>query len=279
MIRFLIVLVFIVGYLAIMFEHKIGINKTATALLMAAASWSLVTFHKCVQCGDQYISIVLKLFNEHLHDISQIVFFIMGAMTIVALIEAHDGFKIITDFIQTRNQRTLLWVISLLTFFLSSVLDNLTTAIVMMAVVRRFINDQSNLLVFAAMVIIAANAGGAWSPIGDVTTTMLWIGGQLTAGTMMKYLFVPSLVSLLVPLVYFYFFMKKGSVSVLVRETASEIPGAKGVFFLGIGSLVFVSIFRAVTNLPPFMGILLALGIMWILTDLMHRQRGHLRIP
>jgi Na+/H+ antiporter NhaD/arsenite permease-like protein len=202
-------------------------------------------------------------------------------MTIVELIDSHGGFKIITDFIRTRDKRKLLWVISIFTFFLSSVLDNLTTSIVMVSLLRRLIPDRDDRMIFAGMVIIAANAGGAWTPIGDVTTTMLWVGGQVTTGKLMKLLIIPSLVSLFVPLLYLSLSIKQGVYPDLSHGTDSPAQhGAKRVFFLGVGSLIFVPIFRAVTNLPPFMGVLLGLGIMWVLTDLIHHQkRDHLKMP
>ena len=204
----------------------------------------------------------------------------MGAMTIVELIDSHGGFKIITDFIRTKDKRKLLWAISIFTFLLSSVLDNLTTSIVMVSLLRRLVPDRDDRMIFAGMVIIAANAGGAWSPIGDVTTTMLWIGGQVTAGKLMELLIIPSLVSLVVPLLYFSFSIKQGVYPDSSQSTDSPAQyGAKRVFSLGIGSLIFVPIFRAVTNLPPFMGILLGLGIMWVLTDLIHQERDDLKVP
>ncbi len=276
-----LIIIFIAGYIAIAFEHKIKVNKTATALLIAVFCWALIAVLECFRCGpSQYIDVVLQNLNRHLHDISQIIIFLMGAMTIVELIDSHGGFKIITDFIRTKDKRKLLWVISVFTFFLSSVLDNLTTSIVMVSLLRRLIPDRDDRMIFASMVIIAANAGGAWSPIGDVTTTMLWIGGQVTSGKLMKLLIIPSLVSLLVPLLYFSFSMKPGIYPDSSRSTDSPMQyGAKRIFFLGIGSLIFVPVFRAATNLPPFMGILLGLGIMWVLTDLIHQKRDHLKVP
>ncbi len=281
MIDVFIIVIFCLGYFAITLEQKIGVNKTAIALLMAVFCWVFIAIKKCYACGiNHYIDMTLQSLNEHLHEISQVVIFLLGAMTIVALIEVHDGFKIITDFIRTKDKRNLLWVISLITFFLSSVLDNLTTAIVMVSLVHRLITDKNDRMIFASMVIIAANAGGAWTPIGDVTTTMLWIGGRVTTGKIMELLFIPSLISLIVPLIYFSFFMKKELVSIPSQlKDTSQVYGAKTIFFLGVGSLIFVPIFRAVTNLPPFMGIILGLGIMWTLTDLIHQKRESLRVP
>ena len=270
------VLTFAIGYIAISLENKIKVNKAAIALLVAVFCW-IFNFIEHFPADEASLHRLI----EHLGEISQVIFFLMGAMTIVELIDSHGGFKIITGFIRTRDKRKLLWVVSIITFFLSSVLDNLTTSIVMVSLLRRLVHDRDDRMIFAGMVIIAANAGGAWSPIGDVTTTMLWIGGQVTTGELIKLLIVPSLVSLFIPLLYFSFSIKQGAYPDSSHNTDSPAQhGAKRVFFLGIGSLIFVPVFRAVTNLPPFMGVLLGLGIMWVLTDLIHYQkRDHLKVP
>ena len=270
------VLTFAIGYIAISLENKIKVNKAAIALLAAVFCW-VFNFIEHFPADEASLHRLI----EHLGEISQVIFFLMGAMTIVELIDSHGGFKIITGFIRTRDKRKLLWVVSIITFFLSSVLDNLTTSIVMVSLLRRLVHDRDDRMIFAGMVIIAANAGGAWSPIGDVTTTMLWIGGQVTTGKLMKLLIIPSLVSLFIPLLYFSFSIKQGAYPDSPQGTDSPAQyGAKRVFSLGIGSLIFVPIFRAVTNLPPFMGVLLGLGIMWVLTDLIHYQkRDHLKVP
>jgi len=272
----LMVLTFAIGYIAISLENKIKVNKAAIALLAAVFCW-VFNFIEHFPADEASLHRLI----EHLGEISQVIFFLMGAMTIVELIDSHGGFKIITGFIRTRDKRKLLWVVSIITFFLSSVLDNLTTSIVMVSLLRRLILDRDDRMIFAGMVIVAANAGGAWSPIGDVTTTMLWIGGQVTTGKLMKLLIIPSLVSLFIPLLYFSFSIKQGAYPDSPQGTDSPAQyGAKRVFSLGIGSLIFVPIFRAVTNLPPFMGVLLGLGIMWVLTDLIHYQkRDHLKVP
>ena len=272
----LMVLTFAIGYIAISLENKIKVNKAAIALLAAVFCW-VFNFIEHFPADEASLHRLI----EHLGEISQVIFFLMGAMTIVELIDSHGGFKIITGFIRTRDKRKLLWVVSIITFFLSSVLDNLTTSIVMVSLLRRLVPDRDDRMIFAGMVIIAANAGGAWSPIGDVTTTMLWIGGQVTTGKLMKLLIIPSLVSLFIPLLYFSFSIKQGAYPDSPQGTDSPAQyGAKRVFSLGIGSLIFVPIFRAVTNLPPFMGVLLGLGIMWVLTDFIHYQkRDHLKVP
>jgi len=281
MIDTIIIFIFVIGYLAIALEHKIGINKTATALLIGVSCWVLVAAKGCyegnIDCGTAE---TLQSLGEHFQNTAQLLVFLMGAMAIVQLMDSHNGFKVITDCIKTSNKRKLLWVISFITFFLSSVLDNLTTTIVMVSSLRRLMDKGDDRMIFASMIIIAANAGGAWTPIGDVTTTMLWIGGRITTARIMTALFIPSIVSLVIPLLYFSFLMKKEIVSVPIQqESQVEVYGTKRIFFLGLGSLIFVPIFRAITNMPPFMGMILGLGVMWVLTDLMHRQREHLRVP
>jgi Na+/H+ antiporter NhaD/arsenite permease-like protein len=214
--------------------------------------------------------------SEHLGEISGILFFLLGAMTIVELIDVHDGFKIITDRIQTQNPVKLLWLVAIITFFLSAILDNLTTTIVMVSMLRKIIGDQQMRLFFAGMVVIAANAGGAWSPMGDVTTTMLWIGGQITALNIMLKVFLPSVICLLVP-VLIISRQLKGKIEPPASEEVSSDTSQRqraAVFSIGLGSLLFVPVFKTITHLPPFMAILLGLGIMWILTELIHRGKN-----
>jgi di/tricarboxylate transporter len=215
--------------------------------------------------------------SHHLASVSEILFFLLGAMTIVELIDAHDGFSLITDKITSKNKVELLWLIATITFFLSAILDNLTTAIVMVSVLRKLIKESESRKLFAGVVIIAANAGGAWSPIGDVTTTMLWIGGQITPINIMKTLLIPSLISLIIPLVYLTFKLK-GSVKIKVKNeevTGLVINTQNSVIMLlmGIGTLLFVPIFKTVTHLPPYMGILLGLGIVWITSEILHADK------
>jgi Na+/H+ antiporter NhaD/arsenite permease-like protein len=204
-------------------------------------------------------------------------------MALVELVDSHRGFKIVTDIIHTRSKRSMLWIIAAIAFFLSSVLDNLTTTILMISLLRKLIPDRDDRIFLGCIVVVAANAGGAWTPIGDVTTTMLWINGQISSFSIMKALFLPSVVSLLVPLIY-YTFKLKGHYHRPPEDPSKSAaePGAKLVFILGVGGLVFVPIFKALSGLPPFMGVLLALGVLWIVTDLMHhdyKQRQHLRMP
>lgn len=267
----LITIIFIVGYLAIAFEHPIKINKTASALLVGTICWTVYAMS-----GPESHAIQESL-SHHLAAIAEILFFLLGAMTIVELIDAHQGFKIITDQISSKKSVVLLWTIGLLAFFLSAVLDNLTTAIVMVSLLRKIISDTDQRKFFAGIVIIAANAGGAWSPIGDVTTTMLWIGGQITPLHIMQSLFIPSLVSLVIPLLYLSYKMRGQSIdnqpieeNDFVETTAKE---RNTMFFVGLGTLLFVPIFKTVTHLPPYMGMMLGLGIVWVVGEILHSAK------
>lgn len=217
---------------------------------------------------------------HHLEEIASILFFLLGAMTIVELVDAHEGFAVITDRIKTTNKVKLLWIIAILTFFFSAALDNLTTSIVMISLLRKLIADKPTRWFFAGIVVIAANAGGAWSPIGDVTTTMLWIGNQLTTPVIITHLIIPSLVCLVVPLVITSFTMK-GTVERPRRSEGAEHylnPTSNGernlVFFLGVAGLLFVPVFKTVTHLPPFMGMMLSLGVLWLVTEVLHRNKN-----
>jgi len=267
---FLIIATFVIGYIAIALEHTIKINKAASALITGVACW---TIYILFTPGKET---VVDTLLHHLGDLSQILFFLLGAMTIVELIDAHDGFEIITKRITTKNKKKLLWIIGLLAFFLSAVLDNLTTAIVMISLIRKLIADKKDRLLFAGAIIIAANAGGAWSPIGDVTTTMLWIGGQITATNIIVKLIVPSLVCMILPLLTMQFFLK-GEVRTPkeefdIAETTNELH-RNIVFFSGVGILLMVPVFKTLTHLPPFMGILLGLGILWIIVEILHSDK------
>ncbi len=268
----LITAIFIIGYAAIAFEHPIRINKTASALLTGVLCWVVY-----IMSGTDTGIVSAELY-EHFGQISGILFFLLGAMTIVELIDAHDGFDVITNKIATSDQLKLLWIISIITFFLSSVLDNLTTTIVMVSLLRRLISDKTTRMFFVSMVVLAANAGGAWSPIGDVTTTMLWIGGQVTSENLMAHLILPSLICLIVPLIILSFSMK-GKVEkpdiIESSHTEKTTPfERKFILFLGIGALVFVPFFKSITHLPPFMGMLFGLAILWIVTEFIHKNKN-----
>lgn len=267
-----IISIFIIGYAAIAFEHVIKINKTASALLAGVLCWA-VYIMSSTDSG-----VVSAELYEHFGQIAGILFFLLGAMTIVELIDAHDGFEVITNRIKTTDKRKLLWIISIITFFLSSVLDNLTTTIVMVSLLRKLIGDKATRMFYVSMVVLAANAGGAWSPIGDVTTTMLWIGGQVTSGNLMLHLFLPSLVCLIIPLIALSFLMKGKIEMPLIAENdhADKTTSfeRKLILALGIGALVSVPFFKSITHLPPFMGMLFGLGILWIVTELIHKNKN-----
>ena len=293
MIPAILLIVFVLGYLAIALEHNIHVDKAASALLTGTVCWALFVLgypEAPAHLSDAFAAFMhehdghglLSVFYEHrllhhMEEISSILFFLLGAMTIVELVDAHEGFRVITDKIKTNNKVKLLWIICVLTFFFSAVLDNLTTSIVMISLLRKLISDKETRWIFAGMVVISANAGGAWSPIGDVTTTMLWIGGQLTTSVIVVNLIVPSLVAMIVPLGIMSYKLK-GDVS---RPVVAEDEGAKTtsferntVFICGVLGLLFVPVFKTITHLPPFMGMMLSLGAMWLLTELMHREKN-----
>ena len=264
-----IIVIFILGYFAIAFEHNININKAATALVTGVLCW---TVYILFTPNKQVVSHQLM---EHLGELAGILFFLLGAMTVVELIDAHDGFEVITERIKTKSAVKLLWIIGGLTFFLSAVLDNLTTTIVIVSLLRKLIDNKEQRLFFVGITVIAANAGGAWSPLGDVTTTMLWIGNQITAGQIIKMLFLPSVVCLLLPLIIVSFRLK-GVIQPSSKNTNHTLrPKFERtlVFCLGIGILLFVTIFKTVTHLPPFMAILFGLGVLWIATEILHKQK------
>lgn len=266
----LLVAIFIIGYLGIVLEHNISIDKSSSALLTGALCWTVVTF---ILHDTNHVTEELY---HHTSEIAGILFFLMGAMTIVELIDTYDGFDIITDKITTRDQVKLLWIISILSFFLSALLDNLTTTIVMVTLVKKLIDKADVRLLFIGLIVVSANAGGAWSPMGDVTTTMLWIGGQISAGNIITQLFIPSLVCMVIP-VFILSRSAKGTLDAKKIQAASkhDVPSRDKniVFFTGIGGLVFVPIFKTLTHLPPFMGMLLSLGILWAVTELLIKNR------
>jgi NhaD family Na+/H+ antiporter len=268
----LLTVVFVAAYAAIAFEHPLKVNKTATALVAAGLLWTILATWSG---GGHEVGEGL---TEAVAETAQIVFFLMGAMTIVEVVDAHNGFEVITSRIRTSSQTTLLWLIGFVTFFLSAVLDNLTTTIVMISLIRKLIADHEDRLFFAGMIVVAANAGGAWTPIGDVTTTMLWIGGQITPLPIMQSLFLPSIVNLLVPLAVTSYALRGRKVSPPVAPGgraahATAIPERNLMFALGISCLIAVPVFKTVTHLPPFLGILFGLGLLWLVGELLHRSK------
>jgi NhaD family Na+/H+ antiporter len=268
----LLILIFVLTYAAIAFEHPIKINKSATALIGAGLLWTLYAL-----LGPD-AKAVEDAMGESLMATAQIVFFLMGAMTIVEVVDAHDGFEVITSRIRTTQLSSLMWLVGFVTFFLSAILDNLTTTIVMVSLMKKLLEKREDRMFFAGMIVIAANAGGAWTPIGDVTTTMLWIGGQVTAVEIMKGLFIPSIINLLIPLAVTTWILRGRTVEAPAREVSTgqiETTAFERqlMFFLGLGILVAVPAFKTITHLPPFLGILFGLGLLWLIGDLVHRQK------
>ena len=268
-----IVAIFVIGYLFITLEHTLHINKAATALMTGVLCWTLYA----LEAGDPHL--VGEQLNHHLSEISAILFFLLGAMTIVEVIDLHDGFEVIVKRIQTNSTRKLLWIMGGLAFVLSGILDNLTTTIVLVSLLRKLVPKQSERMFFAGLVIIAANAGGAFTPIGDVTTTMLWIGGQVTTENIVQKLFLPSLACFLFPMLYLSF-KQKG----IIERPAIDLENIKAldstpferklVLGMGIAALVSVPVFKYLTHLPPYMGILLGLGVLWVVIELVHHKKA-----
>ena len=274
-----IVIVFCIGYLFIALESVTKINKAAIALLMLVATWTLFMFapssYIASAVGDNITAAVSEVMERHLGSTATTLFFLMGAMTIVELVDQNGGFNFVRDTMQTRSKKKLLWRIAFMTFFLSAILDNLTTSIVMIMILRKLVSDKKDRIIYASLVIIAANSGGAFSPIGDVTTIMLWNKGVITAAGVISEILIPSIVSLVVP-AYVLSLSLKGELTFTAEQTqavqASELTAAqrKTIFFLGVGGLIFVPIFKSITHLPPFVGILLVLGILWTVTELFY---------
>ena len=266
----LLLTIFVLGYAAIAFENAIKINKTASALITGVLCWVVYIFFTANKLA------VNDSLLKHLGDISGILFFLLGAMTIVELIDAHDGFDTIARFVSSTNKRSLIWIVGFLSFFLSAILDNLTTTIVMVSLLRKLVKNQDDRLLFVGIVVIAANAGGAWTPIGDVTTTMLWIGGQISSSNIMLKLFLPSLVCLIVPLIVVSVSIKGNVERVEIQRFVSSGLLSKSkqtkILILGILILVLVPMFKMATHLPPFMGMMLGLGLLWVVTEIMHRS-------
>jgi len=315
----LMVVIFALGYTIIALEHPLKVDKAATALLMGSILWAIyalngasvlnlgfsTSWHHFIEENnlgalaesfkngglaghdlEHFMESVKEFITqhevlEHLADISTILFFLLGAMTIVEVVDQHEGFKIITDKIKTTNKVKLLWVLSILTFFMSAVLDNLTTTIVIIALLRKLIGDQKTRWFYAAMVVVAANAGGAFSPIGDVTTIMLWIGGQVTTANIIMKLFIPSLLTMIIPLALLSFTMKGQVTRPDVNENEKSITTPKQqslLLIMGVAALLFVPVFKTYTHLPPYLGMLFGLSIIWITTELMHKEVKH-KVP
>ena len=269
-----ILIVFILGYLAITLEHPLKVNKAASALITGVVMWTIFAVG-AVSLGFD-IHFVEKELGHHLDEIAQILFFLIGAMTIVELVDIHGGFEVITNQIKTRNRRKLLWIICVLTFFLSAALDNLTTSIVMVSLLSKLMDDRKDRLLFAGMIVISANAGGAWSPIGDVTTTMLWVDNKITTANIIVELILPSIISLLVPLAVLSLGLK-GEITPPKHQKIEESPTLpwekRLVLIVGVMGLVMVPVYKIVTHLPPYLGMMLSLGILWALTEVLNKNK------
>lgn len=300
------VIIFILGYTFIILENNIGINKTATALILGIILWILyifsgpeiiiganqLQFNDFIRSGSEISTLsrsqqaILYVSNNQavyqLGNIAEILFYLLGAMTIVEMIDVHGGFSVITRYITTRNKKKLLWLIAGSTFFMSSVLDNLTTTIVILALLHKIISSQQERWIYGSVAVIAANAGGVWTPIGDITTIMLWINDNITAASIMKSLFIPAIISLALPTFLLSFSLKgqiTGSAASISQgnaaTTAASGKQGKKILILGILSLIFVPVFKSVTQLPPFMGMLFVLGLLWAYSGFLYRQRNN----
>ena len=275
-----IIIVFVVGYICIATESLLKINKAAIALLMCVFCWTLLmmapgSFYPDV-APDGLIGHISEVIEHHLGDAAGTLFFLMGAMTIVEIVDSNGGFNFVRDALKTRSKRKLMWRVAFMTFFLSAILDNLTTSIVMIMVLRKLVQSHSERLIYAALIVIAANSGGAFSPIGDVTTIMLWIKGVITTQGVLTEIFIPSLVSMVIP-AFILQYSLKGKFDKSQNLPKAEVTQFTKVqrdiiFWLGVGGLVFVPIFKTITHLPPFMGILLVLGILWTVTEIFHHN-------
>lgn len=268
-----LVVVFVVGYAAITLEHPLKINKSASALVAAGLLWTIYAV-----CADSVDTVALEI-RESVTSTASIVFFLLGAMTIVEVIDAHDGFNVITKKIRTSSIASLMWTIGCITFVLSAILDNLTTTIVMVSLIRKLVAARDDRLLLASLVVIAANSGGAWSPIGDVTTTMLWIGGQITSLAIIKSVLPAALVSFIVPTAIAAFLARGRTIDCDGRLHADDAGGASDfernfIFGLGIAILVMVPAFKVITGLPAFLGMLFGVGILWMSGDLIHRHKA-----
>ena len=274
----LIVVLFVAGYLCIALESFTKVNKAAVALLMCAGCWTLLmmgpgAYYPDVAGGD-VVHHIAEVIEHHLGDAGGTLFFLMSAMTIVEIVDSNGGFNFVRDTIKTRSKRKLLWRVAFITFFLSAILDNLTTSIVMIMVLRKLVQSREERMIYAAMVIVSANSGGAFSPIGDVTTIMLWIKGVITTQGVLTEIFIPSLVSMVIPVFIMQYTLqgKFDKEQNLPKAEVSQFTKTQRdiIFWLGVGGLVFVPVFKTLTHLPPFMGILLVLGLLWTVTEIFH---------
>ena len=292
----IIIILFVLGYLTITLEHPLKLDKTVPALLMAALMWALLAigFHQgwftLIDAHEHTLSVLngviddkteegfTNLLLHHLGKTSEILIFLIGAMTIVEIIDLHRGFEILKGWVKTKSKTRLLWIISILAFFLSAVIDNLTATIVLITLLGKLVKNRNERIWFAGLIVVAANAGGAWSPIGDVTTTMLWIGKRTTAAHLVERLFLPSLVNLVVPVLLASFFLPVFKGNIEIEETSKEeldsekLLSSRTMLFLGLGMILFVPVFKTVTHLPPYLGMMLGLGVVWLVSEFIHPE-------
>jgi NhaD family Na+/H+ antiporter len=275
-----IIICFIIGYLIIVFEHPLRLDKTVPALIMGALCWAFISYgHLEVVGFDHHEGNIDDVLLHHIGKVAEILIFLIGAMTIVELIDLHRGFAVITNRIKTRNKTTLLWILGFLAFFLSATLDNLASTIVLVSLLRRLVPDKTERLWFVSMAVIAANAGGAWSPIGDVTTTMLWIGKKVSTMGLISHLVLPSLVCMILPF-FIASLLKpfKGNITVdadidaKIAARREKLLSSQTMLYVGVGALVFVPIFKTITHLPPYVGMMFALGIVWLVSEYIHPE-------
>lgn len=294
-----IILVFVIGYLVIVFEHPLKLDKTVPALFMGALMWGILAigFNSGVLSvidGHNHLFGIMGVpevdhenqlhgFSEvllhHLGKISEILIFLIGAMTIVELVDLHRGFDIIKEWIGTRNKRKLLWIIGIIAFVLSAIIDNLTATIVLISILRKIVQDKNERIWFVALIVIAANAGGAWSPIGDVTTTMLWIGKKVTTISLVKYIIIPSILCFAVPFaIASYKTVFSGELKeykLRIDEKAVKVLSSRTMLFLGLGMIIFVPIFKTLTHLPPYVGMMLSLAVVWAVAEYIHPEEQY----
>ncbi len=285
-----VIVCFIIGYLTIAFEHPLRLDKTVPALIMGALCWAMVSIGHLGIVGEeelvvtyangheQYYEGLNVILLHHVGKIAEILFFLIGAMTIVELVDLHKGFSVITSRIKTESKRNMLVIISILAFFLSAVLDNLTTTIVLISLLRKLVPNREDRIWFASIVVIAANAGGAWSPIGDVTTTMLWINKKVSTAYLIEMLFIPSVICLLIPLLYLYFSktfsgkLAPPEINLSGEKEKQKLLSSNVMFIAGIGALIFVPVFKSLTHLPPYVGMALGLGVVWLISEYIHPE-------
>lgn len=274
-----VIIIFIVGYLAIVFEHPLKLDKTVPALIMGALAWAAISLGGLNVVGhSHHVEPMEGVLLHHIGKVAEILFFLIGAMTIVELVDLHRGFSVITNRISTTSKKKMLWLICILAFFLSATLDNLASTIVLVSLLRRLVPIREERLWFVSMAVVAANAGGAWSPIGDVTTTMLWIGHKVSTTGLVTKLFIPSVVCIVIPVIIASFLPAfQGNITPANRDVEKGLEhenllSSKIMLCVGVGALVFVPIFKTITHLPPYVGMMLGLGVVWLVSEFVHPE-------